>query len=63
VKRCLLNKWGPTGVTDPLGASSWAVCDRRLPRLLRRYAESPFRNGVYGPVPDEGVKVDITPLQ
>ncbi len=22
MQRCLLNKWGPTGVTDPLGVSS-----------------------------------------
>jgi len=30
---------------------------------IRDWAEGPFRNGVYDPVQDDGVKVNITPLQ
>ena len=34
-----------------------AACD------IPDWAEGPFRNGVYDPVLDDGVKVNITPLQ
>ena len=40
-----------------------AVIQAQVECDIPDWAEGPFRNGVYDPVLDDGVKVNITPLQ
>jgi hypothetical protein len=40
-----------------------AVIQGQVECDIPEWAEGPFRNGVYDPILDDGVKVNITPLQ
>ncbi len=53
-------------VLDDLAASEkrlLAVIQSQVECEVPGWAEGPFRGGVYDPVLDDGVKVNITPLQ